>query len=73
MNVLCTGNYNKSKFIPIVESLLSFFNEFPKHSLYFDNYIQLEKIKNLNNLDNIYNCNYLTELVMSSETSRRSS
>ena len=55
MNVLCSGNYSKSKFVPIVESLLSFFDEFPKHALYLDSYIKLEKLKNLNKLDKIYN------------------
>ena len=54
MNILCTGNSTKEKFLPILRSLFELFNDFPDHRIYLDSYIELNNFKESEYFDNIY-------------------
>ena len=53
MNIICTGNFKKNKFLPILNDLFLLFESYNEHTLYIDNYISLTE-KNKYLFDNIY-------------------
>ena len=53
MNIICTGNFKKNKFLPILNDLFLLFESYNEHTLYIDNYISLTE-QNKYLFDNIY-------------------
>ena len=54
MNILCTGNYKKEKFTPILNDLILLFNNYNNHILYIDNFIEINDYYTTDLFDDIY-------------------